>query len=84
MPRPFRPANGKVSEFRADLESLRRRDKEGFESEVERVKRIYQTTGSIKATAGQLRIGKRTLERAMLDVPELSKAIDNARILMGR
>ena len=84
MPRPKKASSGKVSEFRADLDSLKRRDREGFATEVERVKAIYETTGSIKATAKQLGVGKRTLERAMVDVPELGRAINSARVLMGR
>ncbi len=84
MPRPKKSSVGKVTDFRTDLDSFRRNDKERFLAEVDRVRSIYMTTGSIKATAKKLDIGKRTLERALSNVSELAEAIDSARVLMGR
>lgn len=84
MPRPKSSHTGKVTEFRTALDYLRQNNPEKFGELIEKVKAIYKTTGSIKATAGQLGVGKRTLERAMGDIAELRSAIDGARAIMGR
>lgn len=76
--------SGKTSEWREDLNSFRRTDLTKFAAEVERVKQIYIRCGNVGQTAKELDIGKRTLERAMGDVPELQSAIDSARVMMGR
>ncbi len=84
MPRPKKSSVGKVTDFRTDLDSFRRHDEKRFKEEIDRVRSIYMTTGSIKATAKKLEIGKRTLERAMSNITELADAIESARVLMGR
>lgn len=84
MPRPKSSATGKTTEFRNDLETFRRRDREKFDEEIARVKAIYKRTGSIAKTSAELRIGKRTLERAIKDIQELAQAIESARVLLGR
>lgn len=84
MPRPKNSATGKVTEFRTGLDYLRRVDQDGLATEVGRVQGLYLELGSIKALAKELAVGKRTLERAIRDVPELRKAINDARVRMGR
>lgn len=74
----------KVTDFRSELDYLRRTDTVVLKETIERVKAIYKTTGSIKGTAKQLGISKRTLERAMVEFTELRDAIDGARAIMGR
>lgn len=84
MPRPMGTHTGKVTELRENLNVFRRSDVQRFEAEVQRIKSVYAVHGSIKATAAELKIGKRTLERAMRDIPELNEAIESVRVLSGR
>lgn len=84
MSRPMASATGKVTEFRNRLDYLRRENQELLTEEVSRVAGLYVEHGSIKRTAKALDIGKRTLERAIRDIPELSGAIESARVRMGR
>lgn len=84
MPRPKSSATGKVTEFRRDLDTYRQRDRDRFDAEIARVKEIYRRTKSIAKTSKELAIGKRTLERAIKDIAELSAAIDSVRVILGR
>jgi len=84
MPRPKATATGKVTAFRRNLDTWREEDRARFDSEIERVKEIYRRRKTITYTAQELKIGKRTLERAINDIAELGKAIDSVRALLGR
>jgi predicted DNA-binding transcriptional regulator YafY len=81
MPRPKATNTGKVTEIRETLNVYRRMDPVRFKSEIARISNLYASTGSIRATAERLNIGKRTLERMMVDVPELGQAINSLRAL---
>lgn len=86
MPRPSDCATGKVTGFRAELDYLRTHPETVYTlgEACKRVAALYLETGSIKATAKGLGVGKRTLERAIRDVPELATEIETARVRMGR
>ncbi len=93
MPRPMNTPTGKVTDTRAELDYLREHpeimspdhpERSVYQEVIDRVKAIYATEGSIKRTAKKLKIGKRTLERAMKDHPDLSNAIDSVRAMFGR
>ena len=93
MPRPKDKVTGKVTDFRTELDYLRSHPEvksaedpevSGFDALLTKVKTIYKRTGSIAKTASALKVGKRTLERAIRDVAELSRAIESARVTMGR
>lgn len=83
MTRPNK-GSGKTTEWREDLNALRRLDKGAFEAKIEQVKQLYQEHGSVGRVVVALGIGKRTFERAMLDIPELKRAVDSARTMFGR
>lgn len=84
---------GKVTDVRAELDYLREHpevmSKEhpeitAYNAAVDRIKAIYAMEGTIKKAAKRLRIGKRTLERAMRDHPDVGRAIDAVRAACGR
>lgn len=83
MPSP-QHGTGKTSEWREDLNYLRRHDPGKYQEEIDRVKQIYARKQTVRDTADALKVGKRTFERAMLDFPELRKAIDSVRAGLGR
>lgn len=83
-----RPHNGtgKTTDFRGELDYLRGKPEFAtqYQEAIGRVKQIYAETANIGTTAERLGIGKRTLERAMLDIPELQTAINDVRVAFGR
>lgn len=83
MARP-QHGTGKTTDWREDLNAFRRNDPEKFAAMVAEAKQFYETKGSVAETAKALKIGKRTFERAMSDIPELRSAIDSARVSYGR
>lgn len=86
MPRPKDCTTGKVTGFRSELDYLRTHPETIYtlKEACERVAAVYLDKGSIAKTAKGLGVGKRTLERAMRDIPELASEIETARVRMGR
>jgi hypothetical protein len=84
MPKPLN-GSGRSTAWREDLNTFRRlEDRVQFAARVLQVKQLYALLGSVGATSRPLGIGKRTLERAMVEVPELGAAIDDVRTGAGR
>lgn len=85
MARP-KQGTGKTTDFRGELDYLRGKPEfaQQYADAIARVKQIYSETENIGKTAERLGIGKRTLERAMSDIPELQSAINDVRVAFGR
>ncbi len=87
MPRPMNTVTGKVTDLRTELDYLREHPEiksedpevSAYQAAIARVKGIYASERSIKKTAKVLKIGKRTLERAMVAHEALSVAISEVR-----